>query len=254
MKITILGTGTSQGIPIIGCTCDVCNSPNPKDKRLRVSIHIKTHKGTNILVDSSPDLRQQLLTNKITEIDALLVTHEHNDHVIGLDDLRPINFIQKKEMPLYALPRVIKDIEHRFQYIFDSDPYPGAPRISTIPIEHDELLIGQEKITCIHFLHGTLPILGFRIGDFAYLTDIKTITEEEKQKLKGIKVLITSALRLKEHFAHMNLDEALCFIEEINPEKAYLTHMGHALGTHDMLLQSLPANVFPAFDGQVLDI
>lgn len=254
MKITILGTGTSQGIPIVGCSCRVCKSTNPKDKRLRVSVHIKTNEGTNILIDSSPDLRQQLLQNQISDIDVLLITHEHNDHVIGLDDLRPINFIQRKEMPLYALPRVIKDIKSRFAYIFKENPYPGAPRISTIPIEDEEIILGTEKIDCIHYLHGPLPILGFRIGDFAYLTDIKTISTEQKHKLKGLKVLITSALRIKEHFAHMNLEESLTFIKEINPELAYLTHMGHTLGTHDDLLDRLPANVFPAFDGQVLNL
>lgn len=252
MKITILGTGTSQGIPIVGCPCAVCKSTNPKDKRLRVSVHIETDNGINLLIDSSPDLRQQLLANNITKIDALLITHEHNDHMIGLDDLRPINFIQGKEMPLYALPRVINEIESRFKYIFTPNPYPGAPRITTIPIENDELLISDEDITCIHLMHGPLPILGFRIGDFAYLTDIKTIDPVEKLKLKGVKVLITSALRKKEHFAHMNLEEALKFIETIGPDSAYLTHMGHQLGFHDELLDSLPANVFPAFDGQVL--
>lgn len=252
MKITILGTGTSQGVPVIGCPCPVCKSTNLKDKRLRVSVHIETDNGTHLLIDSSPDLRQQLLANNITKIDALLVTHEHNDHMIGLDDLRPINFMQGTEMPLHALPRVINDIESRFKYIFSGNPYPGAPRITTFPIENDELHILGENISCIHLMHGPLPILGFRIGDFAYLTDIKTINAEEKLKLKGLKLLITSALRKQDHFAHMNLEESLKFIETIGPESAYLTHMGHQLGSHDELLASLPANVFPAFDGQVL--
>ena len=254
MKITILGTGTSQGVPLVGCSCEVCTSPDPKDKRLRVSAYIQTDEGTNILIDCSPDLRQQLLQNKITDIDAVLVTHEHNDHIIGLDDLRPINFMQRKEMPMYALPRVIKDIQERFSYIFAENPYPGTPLISTIPIEDDELQIESVKISCVRYLHGMLPILGYKIGDFAYITDIKTITEEEKQKLMGLKVLIISALRPQEHFAHMNLEEALAFVQEIQPETTYLTHMGHTIGTHAHLLDSLPANVFPAFDGQVITI
>ena len=254
MKITILGTGTSQGIPVVGCACAICQSSNPKDKRLRVSVHIETDLGTKLLIDASPDLRQQLLANNISKVDALLMTHEHNDHMMGLDDLRPINFIQGVEMPLYALPRVVEDIESRFKYIFSSNPYPGAPRIKTFPIENDELEINEDKITCIHLMHGPLPILGFRIGDFAYLTDIKTISAEERKKLKGVKVMITSALRKKEHFSHMNLEESLDFIQSIGPESAYLTHMGHKLASHDELLSSLPANVFPAFDGQVIVI
>lgn len=254
MKITILGTGTSQGVPVIGCTCAVCTSNNPKDKRLRVSIHIETDNGTSLLIDASPDLRQQFLQNKITKVDALLVTHEHNDHIIGLDDLRPINFMQGSLLPLYALPRVVEDIEFRFKYIFKEDPYPGAPRIETFPIENESLDINGVDITCVHFMHGPLPIVGFRIGDFAYITDIKSITEEEKKKLEGVKILITSALRIKEHFAHMNLEQALEFIDELSPDSAYLTHMGHFLGLHDDLESSLPANIFPAFDGQVLHV
>ena len=227
---------------------------NPKDKRLRVSIHIETDNGTNLLIDASPDLRQQFLQNNITKVDALLVTHEHNDHVIGLDDLRPINFMQGTLLPLFALPRVIDDIEYRFKYVFKENPYPGAPRIETFPIKKDLLNIEGVEINCIHFMHGTLPIIGFRIDDFAYITDIKSITQLEKKKLEGVKVLITSALRKKEHFAHMNLEEALEFIADLHPQHAYLTHMGHLLGLHDDLLLSLPANVYPAYDGQVLHV
>ena len=184
----------------------------------------------------------------------MLVTHEHNDHIIGLDDLRPINFMQKSLLPLYAMPRVIADIKNRFGYIFKENPYPGAPRIETFPIQTEELKIEELVIQCIQLMHGPLPILGFRIGNFAYLTDIKTINHAEKQRLQGLEVLITSALRKKEHFSHMNLEESLAFIEEIQPKTAYLTHMGHHLGRHEELEASLPANVFPAFDGQILHV
>ncbi len=254
MKVTILGSGTSQGIPIIGCTCKVCTSQDPKDIRLRVSAYVQTDKGTDILIDTSPDLRQQFLRNKITKVDAVLVTHEHNDHIIGLDDLRPINFMQGSILPLYALPRVVDDVRERFQYVFRENPYPGAPKIETHKIENDHFTINGEEINCIHFLHGNLPILGFRIGNFAYLTDIKSISEEEKLKLQGLSILITSALRIDEHFAHMNLDESLQFISELKPKRAYLTHMGHQLGKHQDLSVRLPANVFPSFDGQVLHL
>ncbi len=254
MKITILGTGTSQGIPVIGCDCKVCTSDNPKDKRLRVSVHVHTNSNLNLLIDCSPDLRQQFLANGIQDVDAVLVTHEHNDHIIGLDDVRPINFRQGAELPLYAMPRVINDIKERFKYVFKDNPYPGAPRIDPHIIDSDILNVKGQKITCIEIMHGRLPILSYRIDDFAYVTDIKTIDDQEKQKLFGLKVLIISTLRLEKHFSHMNLEESLALIEELKPEKAYLTHMGHMLGTHEELLETLPKGVFPAYDGLVLHI
>ena len=254
MKITILGTGTSQGIPVIGCNCNICLSSNPKDKRLRVSIVIETDNNKQLLIDCSPDLRQQFLANNIQQIDAVLVTHEHNDHIIGLDDLRPINFKQGAVLPMYAMSRVIKDVEDRFRYVFRENPYPGAPRIETHVIDTDSIVVEGQEIECIKIMHGRLPILGFRINDFAYITDIKSIQEGQKKRLENLKVLIISTLQHKEHFSHMNLEETLALIEELKPEKAYLTHMGHRLSLHDELLESLPEGVFPAFDGQIMHI
>ena len=254
MKITILGTGTSQGVPVIGCDCAVCTSSDPKDKRLRVSVYVQTDDGTSILIDCSPDLRQQFLANKIEQVDAVLVTHEHNDHIIGLDDLRPINFKQGSTLPLYALPRVIKDLKARFHYVFSDNPYPGAPRIQTHTIENNTFSINKLNISCIEVMHGPLPILGFRIGDFAYITDIKTIDDREKQKLAGLKLLVISTLRKKEHFSHMNLDETLALVKELNPDKTYLTHMGHRLAKHQELEEVLPEGIYPAFDGLTLEV
>lgn len=254
MKITILGTGTSQGIPVIGCDCKVCTSTNPKDKRLRVSALVQTDNNKHLLIDCSPDLRQQFLANDIQQVDAVLVTHEHNDHMIGLDDLRPINFKQGAVLPMYAQERVINDIKSRFQYVFKENPYPGAPRIETHIIDTDKVFIEGNDISCINIMHGSLPILGYRLNDFAYITDIKSIDQDQKKKLLGLKVLIISSLRIKPHFSHMNLEETLSLIEELKPEKSYLTHMGHRLGTHNELLDLLPEGVFPAYDGLVLNI
>lgn len=254
MKVTILGTGTSQGIPVIGCQCKVCSSLNPKDKRLRVSVHIETDNNKNFLIDCSPDFRQQFLTNNLHKVDAVLVTHEHNDHIIGLDDLRPIIFKQGKVLPIYAMKRVIEDVRRKFHYAFKENPYPGAPRVETHIINDDYINIEGNKIVCIDIMHGTLPILAYRFDDFAYITDIKTINEEEKKKLTGLKVLIISTLRIEPHFSHMNLEEALSLINELKPEKTYLSHMGHTFGTHEELMESLPANVYPAYDGLVLNI
>jgi len=254
LKITILGTGTSQGIPVIACDCKICTSTNPKDKRFRVSALIETENNKNLLIDCSPDLRQQFLANDIQQVDAVLVTHEHNDHIIGLDDLRAINFKQGSVLPMYAMKRVIEDVEDRFRYAFKENPYPGAPRIETHVIEEDTIHVEGVDIECIEIMHGRLPILGYRIDDFAYITDIKSIETRQKARLKDLKVLVISSLQHKEHFSHMNLEETLALVDQLKPEKTYITHMGHRLSLHDELLESLPVGVFPAYDGLVLEI
>ncbi len=244
----LLGTGTSQGIPVIGCECEVCQSTNPKDKRLRTSALLKLGQ-TNIVIDVGPDFRQQMLINKVKKVDSVLITHQHNDHIIGLDDVRPYNFMQKRAMPIYASKEVIADIRHRFDYAFASDKYPGAPSFETNEINKSVFEVNQIRITPVEYLHGSLTVRGFRVHDFAYITDIKTITWEEKEKLKGLSNLVLSALHHNEHHAHFNLTEALEFIEELKPEKVYLTHLSHRMGPHDRLNDLLPSNVNIGFDG-----
>ncbi len=254
MKITLLGTGTSQGIPVIGCPCDVCLSSNPKDKRLRVACKIEQG-NTTIVIDVGPDFRQQMLRSNTQNLDAVLLTHEHNDHTAGLDDLRSFNFRQKVDMPIFTSQQVIEDIRQRFAYTFAKDRYPGAPRFEWNIISHKEVFfIKKIKITPIKIWHGQLPILGFRIGDFAYLTDVKTIPNEELSKLTNIKVLILSALHFGEHHAHFNVPEALAFIEKIKPQQTYLTHISHAMGLHNAVTTLLPKNVALAFDGLEIEL
>jgi len=254
LKITFLGTGTSQGVPVIGCNCDVCTSPDPKDQRLRVSLLIESAE-TTVVIDAGPDFRQQMLRAGVQKLDAVLITHEHNDHIIGLDDVRPFNFRQKRPMPIYAMGRVLKEIKKRFEYIFDKDPYPGAPKLELVEIEdQQELTIGDLRFKCLELLHGNLPILGFKTGEFAYLTDVKTIPESSKSELTGLKHLVINALHHKPHKTHLNLLEALELIQDLNPGKAYLTHISHHMGKFEEVNPTLPSNVTLAFDGLSLSL
>lgn len=254
MKITVLGTGTSQGVPVIGCECEVCQSDNPKDKRLRVSIMVETQ-GKAIVVDIGPDFRQQMLRANVKKIDAILLTHEHTDHVIGLDDVRPFNFRYEMDMPVYGEKRVLDVIRtKRFAYIFEAHPYPGVPRVLLNEIdEHSLFEVEGIKVTPIRHLHKYLPVLGFRFGDFTYLTDIKTISDEELEKVKGTKYLLISALRKREHLSHLSLGEALELIEKIQPQQAWLTHLSHEMGKHEEVSKELPDNVAIAYDGLEID-
>lgn len=248
MKLTLLGTGTSQGVPVIGCDCVVCSSDDPHDNRLRTSA-LLTAGDTNILIDSGPDFRQQMLRASVHHLDAILLTHEHNDHVIGLDDVRPFNFSTGHPMKVYALPRVAEQLRRRFEYVF-GDPIPGAPRVELAALEkHTPLCIGGVKIQPIEIMHGRLPILGFRFGDLTYLTDVKTVADKEKEKITGTKYLITSALHYREHPVHMNLEEALAFIAEIAPEYAWITHISHQMGRAMAVEPRLPPRVSLAYDG-----
>lgn len=254
MKITFLGTGTSQGVPVIGCDCESCQSNDKRDTRQRASILV-SHLGKNIVVDTGPDFRAQMLSNKVKSLDAVLITHEHNDHIAGLDDLRPFIFRQRKEMPIYATALVNEAIRSRFSYAFSKDPYPGAPRLSTQDISHAcELELENLQIMPIEVMHGSLPILAFRIGSFTYITDANHISEESLKLIEGTKTLVINALQRQKHYSHYNLDEALEMIELINPESCYLTHISHAMGPTSDWKKNLPPKVFPAIDGQTIDI
>ncbi len=248
MKLTLLGTGTSQGVPVIGCDCAVCRSTDPHDNRLRSSA-LLTAGDTNILIDAGPDLRQQMLRAHVHHIDAILLTHEHNDHVIGLDDIRPFNFRSGQPMTVYALPRVAGDVRKRFEYVF-GEYIPGLPRIALLPLdEHTPFQIGEVHIQPIGVRHGRLPILGFRFGDLTYLTDVKTLEPAEFEKVKDTKYLVVNALHHEEHHAHLNLLEALAFIEQVKPQQAWLTHISHRMGLARVEGPKLPAGVSLGFDG-----
>ncbi|PAM95381.1 MBL fold metallo-hydrolase [Flavobacterium sp. IR1] len=254
MKIYFLGTGTSQGIPIIGIDHPVCKSADAKDKRLRVSIWI-TWGEHSYVVDCGPDFRQQMLSCGCKHLDAILFTHEHADHTAGLDDIRPFNFRQG-EIPVYAHQRVIDNLKRRFEYVFETvNKYPGAPSVKTIEVVNNEpFAVGDKMAIPINAMHGDLQVFGYRIDDFAYLTDVKTIEEAETQKLSNLKVLVINALRIEPHDTHFSLQEALDFIQLVKPEVAYLTHISHVLGFHEEVQKQLPENVFLAYDNLEITI
>lgn len=251
MEITITGSGTSQGVPVIGCSCEVCKSNNPKDNRLRSSIHIY-YKELSIVIDTGPDFRQQMINNNIKSLDAILFTHEHKDHVAGLDDIRPFNFIQKKPIEVYCNDQVYHALKREFHYIFDPKfQYPGIPKINRNKISDKKFTIMNIlEIEPVEVLHYKLPVLGFRIENFAYVTDAKTITENEKNKLKNLDVLVLNALRLKKHLSHFNLEEAIELVQELRPKKAILTHISHFMGLHSEIEKTLPENISLGYDNQ----
>ena len=247
MKVTFLGTGTSQGIPIIGSNHPVCLSTNAKDKRLRVSVLLEWDDFT-ILIDCGPDFRQQLLRTNCTRIDAVLFTHEHSDHTAGIDDLRPFYFRQGN-LPVYGHKRVLDALKRRYEYIFKSEnKYPGVLTLDTHTIQNTPFFVRDKEVIPIEVFHHKLPVFGFRIGDFAYITDAKTVPESEIEKLKNLDVLVVNALRIEPHLSHFNLDEALAFIKRIRPKKSYLTHISHHMGFHNEVQKKLPKSVFLAYD------
>lgn len=255
MKITFLGTGTSQGIPVIGSSHPVCLSSDPRDKRLRVSVLMELDDGGIFVIDCGPDFRQQMLHHRVKKLDGILFTHEHADHTAGIDDIRPF-FFRQGDIPIYAHSRVIASLKKRFDYIFaDENRYPGAPAVAVHTIsEGVPFKLGNHWVTPIDAQHNRLQVFGFRIGDFAYLTDIKTIEEAEMQRLEGVDVLVVNALRQEPHHSHFNLEEALSFIEKIKPTKAYLTHISHSMGFHKEVEAGLPRGVHLAYDNLTLTI
>ena len=247
MKLTFLGTGTSQGIPVIGSDHPVCLSDNSKDRRLRVSVLLQWSE-FSILIDCGPDFRQQILRTDCTEISAVLLTHEHSDHTAGLDDLRPF-FYRQGSIDVFANERVLNSLHRRYDYSFKKDnKYPGVLTLNEHQISGETFSIGGKTIIPINVLHNTLPIFGYRIGSFAYITDAKTISNSEIEKLKNLDILVVNALRIESHISHFNLSEALNFIKLVNPKKAYLTHISHHLGFHNIVEKTLPENVEIAYD------
>lgn len=254
LTITFLGTGTSQGIPVIGSQHPVCHSDNLKDKRLRVSILVQW-KGKNIVVDCGPDFRQQMLANPIERLDAILFTHEHADHTAGLDDIRPF-FFRQGDISVYSSQRVLDSLRQRFEYIFVSkNRYPGAPAVSAHVIDKTKSFsIEDIWVIPIEAMHNHLPVLGFRFGDFAYLTDVKTMIDEEQKKLQGLEVLVVNALREEAHYSHFNLEEALKFAADVGAKRTYFTHISHLLGFHNEVQKKLPKGVFLAYDNLKIEI
>ena len=254
MKLTFLGTGTSQGVPVLACDCGVCLSPDIRDKRLRSSVMI-TINDLNYLIDCGPDFRQQMLREKIEDIRAILFTHEHKDHIAGMDDVRAFNFKHQKDMDVYCDMNVQKALFREFPYVFNDNKYPGVPEVNIHQINSNKSFnINGNLFTPIEVMHYKLPVLGFRVNDLTYITDAKTISSKEIEKIKGTRVLVVNALRISEHISHFNLKEALSFINVVKPEVAYLTHVSHLMGRSEDVEKQLPDKVMLAYDGLQVDI
>lgn len=249
MKVTFLGTGTSQGIPVISCVCEVCRSDDARDNRLRTSVLLETDDKV-IVIDSGPDFRYQMLRAKVKDLDAIVFTHEHKDHIAGLDDIRPFNYLLQKDIAVYASERVQIGLKREFAYIFSEVHYPGIPEISMHTISGaDNFAIGNTIFIPLDIMHYKLPILGYRIGDFTYITDAKTVPQDSLDKIRGTKILVINALQIGAHISHFTLQEAIAFAEDIGAEITYFTHMSHNLGKHADIESLLPDNIRLAYDG-----
>lgn len=253
MKITFLGTGTSQGVPVIGCQCKTCLSENIKNKRLRSSVLIQ-NKGTNIIIDAGPDFRYQVLRSGISFLDAILITHGHKDHVGGLDDIRAFNYQQQKAMNVYAGKFAFPDLEREFHYAFDTNRYPGAPQINLIEVDENAFSISGIEIQSILVQHYENPVFGYRLGKFSYITDANFISDEEIKKIEGSEIIVLNALRKEKHISHFNLDEAIQLLKDLKPKKAYLTHIGHMMGPYEEVIKELPDFIELAYDNLEIEI
>ena len=252
MKVTFLGTGTSQGVPVIACECNICKSIDSKDRRLRSSVMVEMDNNT-FIIDAGPDFRYQMLRAGVKKLDAVILTHAHKDHIAGLDDVRAFNYLQKKAIDIYAKEDVCLQIKNEFSYAFAIYKYPGVPEIN-LHIVDRPFEINNIKITPINVKHLHLDIFGYRIGDFTYITDANFISEKEKDKIKGSKVVVMNALRKKKHLSHYNLEEAVNLLKEINPERAYLTHISHMMGLHEKVEKELPEFIKIAYDNLSIEI
>jgi phosphoribosyl 1,2-cyclic phosphate phosphodiesterase len=248
LTITFLGTGTSQGVPVIACGCEVCSSADPRDKRLRTSLLIEAENQV-IVIDSGPDFRYQMLRAGVQHLDAIVFTHEHKDHIAGLDDIRAFNYKQNGPVEVYADERVQASLKREFYYIFEEFKYPGIPQLNMHTIGLNPFHIGKIKFTPVEVMHYKLPVLGFRIKDFTYITDAKTVSHEEREKIKGSEILVINALQKQSHISHFTLDEAIAFAEEIGARKTYFTHISHRLGKHADISKVLPPGIELAYDG-----
>ncbi len=253
MNITFLGTGTSQGVPVIGCSCEVCTSLDYRDKRLRSSVLVESDQ-VNIVIDTGPDFRQQMLREGVNRLDGVLFTHPHRDHTAGLDDIRSFNFLQEKDMPAYGMPETLEQLKQDFAYVFGPKNYPGLPRVTLNPIDHNPFQAEGLNVTPLPVLHFHMPVCGFRIGNFSYITDANQIPESTLEKLEGTEVLVLNALQRERHISHFNLEEALAMVQRINPVRTYFTHISHKLGLHAQVSRELPENIHVAYDGLKLTV
>lgn len=253
MKITFLGTGTSQGVPVIGCPCEVCQSLDFRDKRLRTAVHIQLP-GKSIVIDTGPDFRQQMLREQINRLDAVIFTHAHRDHTAGLDDVRAYNFMQGMDMPVYGTKATLDQLKMEYAYAFAKESYPGIPRLALHEITEETFHIDDLAITPLPVKHLNMPVLGFRIANFCYITDANFIYDETLERLKGTEVLVLNALQRERHISHFNLKEAISMVERIHPKRTYFTHISHRLGLHGKVEKELPSGIMLACDGLQLEL
>ncbi len=253
IRIVFLGTGTSTGVPVVACDCDVCTSPDHRDRRLRTSVMVQVN-GHNFIIDCGPDFRYQMIREKVEDISAIIFTHGHRDHIAGLDDVRAFNYVLNKTVNVFASEEVINSIKREFPYIFTEKRFFGAPQLEFHIIDNNKFMVENIEFTPIEVLHHKLTVFGFRIGNFTYITDANYISDQEKEKIKGSEILVINALRKSKHISHFSLEEALEIIGEIAPRKAYITHLSHFIGLHETIQQSLPSNVFLAYDGLTVEL
>ena len=260
MKITFLGTGTSQGVPVIACNCPVCRSSDSHDKRLRTSALVSDSHGNNVLIDIGPDFRAQMLANDVSHLDAILITHAHRDHVGGIDDIRPFNWVQHRKMDIYANSQALSAIKHDYHYIFDYHQFPGLPEATLHDVSDCvPFYVGDFQITPVRGMHKDLPVLGFVFEEncgnrLAYITDMNHIDQSELQKLNDLDLLVINALRREKHFSHFSLPESLAIIEQTSPKSAYIIHVSHEMGFHHDVDSNMPPNVHLAYDNLTVEL